>query len=504
MDVDGSAMLRELLASARIVPLAYDRYGPLVVDGLVYFLGRLPAHRLDEIVQEQLSIQAELDDDERVVALLRRCPTLHKLGQVIGHDRGLPPEIRERLQTLESMPPSADFAAVAAAIDIELAGAPGVEVASQALAEGSVAIVVPFVWIDPPPGQPDRGVLKVVKPGVRERLEEELDIWPDLATHLEERSAAYDLPALDYRQTLAGVASLLRNEVRLDLEQERLGRARRFFAGFPSVVVPRVLALSTPLMTAMEHVAGRKITDPQIPLGERKRLASVAIEGLLAMPFWSTSTDAHFHGDPHAGNIFAMPDGRVALLDWALTTELAASDREAVVHALIGAATLDEAAVVRSIEALGSVRDARAVRRAVRAGMRAVRCGVFPGFRWFTGVLDELARTAAIAFGEETTLFRKALLTLEGVAADVSSEVSVDDVLVRTGIATFARELPVRTLVPFARQLPSHVSNADLVRVWAALPWLPARFWVGTWRDVLGAQLEGSRNVDASTRSAAS
>lgn len=482
-------ILREMLENVRIVPEAYARYHPLIVDGLVYFLERLPGDRLEEILLEQLSIAGELDSDERIVALMRRCPTLHKLGQVIGHDSGLPADLRARLQTLESLPPTTDFAQVEAIIRAELGEAvTGIALAREALAEGSVAVVVRFTWPDAPGDLPREGVFKIVKPRVAQWLLEELALWPELARYLAERSDALGLPALDYHDTLDGVRQLLLNEIRLDLEQERLIRARRFYDDMPSVLVPRVLPLSTPSMTAMEFVEGCKITESAGSTHERKRLAFVAIEALLSKPFWSTSPDAHFHADPHAGNIFVTADGRVALLDWALTTELTLGQREAVVRALLGAATLDASLVRRSIAELGRVSDDAALRAAVAAGLRSVRFGIFPGFDWLTGMLDDLARDGRIHFPEETTLFRKLLLTLQGVARDVSGDVSVDRVLVRTGINTFAGELGERPTAPLtSRDFGSHVSNLDLASAWAALPWVPTRFWLGAWRDLLAS-----------------
>ena len=492
-----TTILREMLRSVRIVPAAYSAYAPLIVDGLVYFLERLPGERLDGIVLEQMAIAGDLDSDERIVALLRRCPTLHKLGQVIGHDASLPADLRARLQTLESIAPTTDFAAIEAIVRGELGATPGIELASEALAEGSVAVVVRFTWTAAPPEFPREGVFKIIKPRVEGWLLEELALWPEIATYLAERSPHYGLPALDYASTLDGVRRLLLNEIRLDLEQERLARARRFYADTPEVVVPRVLPMSTERMTAMEFVPGVKITDSQAPATERKRLAHVAIEALLGKPFWSTSPDAHFHADPHAGNIFVTPDGRVALLDWALTTELTTGQRESVVQALLGAATLDSELVRRSIATLGTIASDAALRRAVDAGMRAVRFGTFPGFAWLTGMLDDLARHASLTFPEETTLFRKSLLTLQGVARDVSGEVTVDTVLVRSGLTTFAGELGERAKAPVSsREFGTHLSNFDLLTTWAALPWVPTRFWLGAWRDLLASK-PAERNVPA-------
>jgi len=147
---------------------------------------------------------------------------------------------------------------------------------------------------------------------------------------------------------------------------------------------------------------------------------------------------------------------------------------------------LNASLVFDSLAALGRMGDAAAVHAAIRAGLREVRRGTFPGFNWLTGLLDELARTAAIHFPEETTLFRKSMLTLQGVAEDVSGNVSVDDVLVQSGIAAFASDLPLRPLAPVAsRAFASRVSNLDLLRAWAALPTLPMRYWLGVYGDVL-------------------
>ena len=481
-------ILREVFEGADIVPQAFAAYRPLILDGLLFFLARLPEDRRDAMLAEQFEIEGELDADERVIALLRRCPTLHKLAQVIGHDKGLPLELRTRLQTLESLPPSADLAEVNALLRAELGETPGVEIASEALAEGSVAIVVPFLWTTPSESQPVRGVLKIIKPHVERRLLEELDIWDDLGTYLEERAIHYGLPPLRFGETLRGVRTLLLSEVRLDLEQKRLTEARRFYSGDARIVIPRVLPMSTPRMTAMEFVDGRKITEPGPDAERRRDLARTAIDALLAKPFWDKAEEATFHADTHAGNLLVTSDGRLAIIDWALTTVVSGTQRNAIVQALLGAATLNASLVFESLAELGRVVDATAVHTAIRVALRDVRRGAFPGFAWLTGLLDELAATATMHFPEETTLFRKSMLTLQGVAEDVSGRVSVDDVLVQTGIAAFASDLPLRPLAPVdSRAFASRVSNLDLLLIWATLPQLPLRFWLGVYGDVLTA-----------------
>ena len=46
--------MRGWIETVVVVPPAYDRYAPLVTDGLLHFLGRLPPARLEAIVADQM------------------------------------------------------------------------------------------------------------------------------------------------------------------------------------------------------------------------------------------------------------------------------------------------------------------------------------------------------------------------------------------------------------------------------------------------------------------
>ncbi len=189
--------IRALLETMPLATPPFEAYKPLIVDGLVYFIMRLPEERLQAIAAEQLGL-GEASSNERIVALLRHCPTLHKLGQVVSHERALPIDFRRRLQFLETLPPAGDLGPVLERIRAEIGEIEGLEIGSAALAQGSVAIVVPFT-LHKPHVKPKAGVFKVLLPGVEQRLAEDLAIWPELAGYLEERSNAYGLP----RSTIA-------------------------------------------------------------------------------------------------------------------------------------------------------------------------------------------------------------------------------------------------------------------------------------------------------------
>ena len=481
--------LAEELRIAQFVPEAHAAYRPLLADGLLFFLERLPPPRLARILAGQLNLSRGASPARRLATLLRQCPTLHKLGQVLARDRRLAPALRQNLQGLESLEPTTPMAEITAIIQRELGVVAGLEVGSAALAEASVAVVVPLVWRGSGASAPQQGVFKVLRPGIEAQLHEELEIWASLGAFLEERCAERGLPVLDYRNTLDSVRRLLANEIRLDREQAHLRQAAAFHASSPRVFVPRLLPFCTARLTAMERVDGRKVTDSGLSPGQRRRLARTLIEALLAKPFWNESpSPVPFHADPHAGNLFVTRDGRLAILDWALVTPLDKASRVAVVQAVARALMLDEPGVCRAIAALGRPTDPAALRGAVAEGLRQVRWGAFPGLDWLMALLDRLGTAGAMRFSEELTLFRKALLTLSGVVGDVSGQPSIDAVLIETGLAQCGRELAVRGLASFdSRAFGSHLSNADWFGLWAGLPLTAARYWIGVWRDLLDA-----------------
>jgi ubiquinone biosynthesis protein len=448
----------------------------------------MPPQQRTNIQRAQLALPVDATMAHRAVTLLRQCPTLHKLGQVVARDRRLPWDLRKRLQELESgSPDAATVSEALAVVRAELGDRAEIKLRTQALAEGSVAVVIPFLWRPKRSKGSRRGVFKVLKTGVDETLAHELDVWSELGEYLDRRCAHYQIPRLDYRATFDNVRELLLSEVHLGQEQANLIRARRFYTGDPSVLVPELLPFCTPRLTAMERVDGDKVTfGGSSPEFGRERALKIA-ETLVARPFWSTESVPPVHGDPHAGNLFWTRDGRLALLDWSMTTSLEKSVRVQLVQVLIGAMTLDEPRICEALQVLaGTNPDETALRAVVSAAVGELRGGRFPGFEWTLRLLDQARFSARIALNEDLTVFRKALHSLDGVLNDLvptgGSGPVFDMALLRTGAGRFFSEFAHRPGAPFfTRKFGSHVSNADLVALWMIAPQVWAGACWGWW-----------------------
>lgn len=478
MEPELAADLFESLGLEALLPEALAAWRPLLVEGLAFFLERLPPARLGAIVAEQVALAATAPAAARIAALLAHCPTLHKLGQVVARQPALDAELRRHLQALESLPASTAIDALLAHVRAELGHARSLRLADRALAEGSVAVVLPFSWRQD--GRSHEGVLKVLKPRVAQRLAEELAILPALGDFLERRGVALGLPALDYRHHLAAAGRLLTQEVRLEREQANMRAASALLADDADVFVPALLPWCTPTLTAMARIDGPKLSEAALPAREARRLGRALVGGLLARPFWSRSEAAPFHGDLHGGNLLLAADRRIAVIDWSLTARLAKAEREALVEIALAAVALDARRIAAGLAALGLQDGAAAPVAATveRALDRLVRSGRPLGFDWLVGLLDALALQGASGFGAQLAVFRKSWLSLTGVLGDLGAGGDTDLPLIGLGLQRFAAEWPARLLSRAdSRAFSTHVSTADLLRT-AADAW-PAglRYW---------------------------
>jgi ubiquinone biosynthesis protein len=474
-----------------LVPKQYAAYRPLIAEALLFFVQRLPPHRLAAILLEQHSLPPDAAMSERLAALLSHCPTLHKLGQVVARDRRLAPELRQHLQALESMEPKTAMSAMGDDINRELKelSASAIRLGPSALAEASVAVVVPFSHRRASSSDPSEGVLKILKPGIEECLGEELVVWTALSTFIDERCEYHRIPTLRYAETLETIRELLANEIRLDLEQQHLVEAGRFYADAEGVKVPALLPFCTPRITAMERIRGHKVTESKnMPRDARQKLASLVIEALIARPVWMPQEASLFHADPHAGNLFFTDDGQLAILDWSLVGYLGKQERIHTMQIVLGALTFDANRIAQAISAMArSTPNEQVLRQVVdRALGRLYREQRIPGFRWLLNLLDDAMLSAGLRFGEDLLLFRKSVLTIEGVVADVSETDSLDWVLPITAIKQFSQELSGRAFaLPTSRQFGTHLSNLDLLSLYWRVPSTATRFWKHVWGNWL-------------------
>ncbi|MCO6455228.1 MAG: phosphotransferase [Pirellulaceae bacterium] len=492
-------LLIDEAALASVLPEQYARFARPVRDALAIFLQGLPAEDQAAILAAQAALPAGATFAQRLGRLAQCCPVLHKLGQVLARDARLPAELRAELQQLESLPPSVPWELLRQTLVRELGPLEpqGIHLMRPALAEASVAVVVPFECSHHAGDRHDSatryGVFKILKPGIEQRMACELQLLARVGAHLDQRCEQLGIPQLDYEDSFAQVRESLAGEVRLDLEQEHLRQAAAIYRGQRQVQIPALMPQwSTPRITAMQRIWGGKVTEhPYDAMSQRRQVAERTILSLVAQPVFARTRQAMFHSDPHAGNLFLTDDRRLAILDWSLVGRLGQRQREAVVQILLGALTLHGQRIAEVLEGLAQRHSVLRpeLHAVVQRHLRLVRRGRFPGLTWLVGMLDEAVHKARLRVAPDLMMFRKSLLTLEGVVTEIGAGRSwMDEVLCREFLCHFTAEWPSRWLtLPHSREFATRLSNRDLAQVVLGMPWTASRFWLGHVMDLLGS-----------------
>jgi ubiquinone biosynthesis protein len=462
----------------KAIPDTYSRYRLLVRDGIEFFLSSVDSRRLLDMAVEQLKMDPAAGHEERLLALAKRFPTLHKLGQIIARNPHIDPVVRRWLVQLENgrygTPETGLLVQIHDQLD-HFDADDHIDIQPAILAEASVAAVLPFQWRRGDDADRVRGVFKILKPGIRKHLQEELAILKKTAAFFEANRERYPLKDFKFLEVFQSVREMLIKEIDLTAEQVHLGEATRFYGDMDGVRIPRCLPLSTDVMTAMAYLDGPKITDADLSDEQRGRLAATMFEALVCRPLFSRWESGLFHGDPHAGNILAVRDAesdetRVGLLDWSLAGRLAKNDRVRTVQLIQAILKKDLHAVCDALQALatGDIPMPRPqLRTLVLTLMRTDEFAAATLIRKAFRLLEALSY-AGWVFPADLMLFRKAIFTLEGVLYELWPAFDMDAAVTRYLTILITQEMPQRAanlLFPLAdrpENYTSLISNVDL------------------------------------------
>lgn len=252
-----------------------------------------------------------------------------KLGQVLStRPDFIPPEYVAEFSKLQDAAPPVPFEEICNVICDELGQPPEDlfdEFDPQPLASASIGQVHA--------GKLRSGqsvIIKVQRPDVAERIEEDLEILSGMANWAESHTASgrdYNLPAL-----VDEFAFTLRNELDYQREGQNADRFRRNFANDPGVYIPRVYwEFTADRVLTMERVGGIKVSDMSA-LDAAGIDRHVVAENSVRIMLREVFEFGFFHADPHPGNFFVQPDGSIAMVDFGMVGRLDTNLQEALLR----------------------------------------------------------------------------------------------------------------------------------------------------------------------------
>jgi predicted unusual protein kinase regulating ubiquinone biosynthesis (AarF/ABC1/UbiB family) len=280
-------------------------------------------------------------------------PTFIKLGQLLSTR----PDI---------VPPS--YARALVRLQDDVAAFPFAEVERIVTEELGVRLSKAFSFVDEAPlaaasiAQVHRArlrdgrevVLKVQRPGIRERVLDDLEALSDIARFLVEHTefgSRYDVDQLfeQFRK------SLLRE---LDFRQEaiHLMSLARNLREIEEICVPEpVLGYSTSRVLTMEFIGGTKITSLS-PLARMELDGERLADALFRAYLKQMLRDGLFHADPHPGNVFLV-NGRIALIDLGMVAHVTPALQDRLLQLLLAVADNRADDAAKTLLLLGELRE---------------------------------------------------------------------------------------------------------------------------------------------------
>jgi len=356
-------------------------------------------------------------------------PTYIKLGQIISSGEGLfPEELVREFKLCRDRVRAEPFEVVRRVVEEDLGRPLGAVFAffdETPLAAASIAQVHAARLVTG-----EEVVVKVQRPQVARLVREDLAAMAWIAPALVGRipvAALANPPAL-----VELFAETISEELDFRLEAENMLDVAHVLVqlGQRGYVIPRPHPdLVTRRVLVMERLTGFNFDDV-----EGMRAAGVDTKGVIrtGMVAFMEGALIHgiFHGDLHGGNLFVMPDGRTALLDFGITARLDETRRLAFLRLMMGATTNDLHGQLGALRDLGALPPDTDLDDVIRE-LRLDQTPVDPTTLSADELVKEVQRIvkSLLAYGarlpKELMLYVKNLVFLDGAIATLAPDLDL-------------------------------------------------------------------------------
>jgi ubiquinone biosynthesis protein len=227
----------------------------------------------------------------------------------------------------------------------------------------------------------------------------------------------------------------------LDFQREAVcaKRVRDLFADDAQVKIPEMYEeWSGERTLVMERVGGIKITDKDAILQAGLDPAHV-VQDLMHIYVRMILAAGFFQADPHPGNLFVTPEGRIIVIDFGLSKELPEGFGLGLFELMFSLMTFNESAMVRAFEELGfrsKTGDANTFLMLARRMVSRSNSGSFEGefTEEMTDELFEAIREDPVAeVPSDFVLVARVFSFLSGIAHTLGSRANVLQAMGATG-----------------------------------------------------------------------
>ena len=365
---------------------------------------------------------AQLSPAERMrLALEELGPSFIKLGQLLStRPDVLPQSYITEFAKLQDMVPSFSFEEVRNQIRAELGGETEElfsSVETEPIAAASIAQVHRARL-----ASGEAVAVKVRRPAIVELVETDIDVLMGLALLAERHLPGSDI--YDPVGLVREFARTIRREMDFSREGHTIEKIAGNFAGDNTLYFPKVFWERTAKgVLTLEFIDGIKVSDlPALEVAglDRALIARRGADAFLKMVL----VHGFFHGDPHPGNVFILPENIICLLDYGMVGRLDDQLKAYLLDLLLAITGRDVDEVVSLLSYSGDLPDQlnmRALKRDLsefidsyyELPLQEIEVG-----RMLMEFI-EIITTYHVKFQPDLMLLSKALITVEGMGREL-------------------------------------------------------------------------------------
>jgi ubiquinone biosynthesis protein len=414
-----------------------------------------------------------LSPQERLKLMLEKLgPTFIKFGQIIA-DRPdiISDKLRAELKKLQSNVKPFDHDLAINLIESELS-APIASVFKsfdfECIGSASMGQVYKAVLKNG-----DNVVIKIQRPNIKEKINLDLQILQYLANRISEEYPEFIV--INLEGIVKEFGETLRNELNYFNEAANARRFEEIFRDVDYCKIPKIYEeLSTSKLLVLEYIDG--ITpDNTIKLIESglnpKVIASNGVNVFLKMIF----EHGFFHADPHAGNMFILPDNKIGLIDFGMVGSLKPKEMEFLAKFVKAIDQKDAALLSEAILLLNTnskFRDKDDLEFYLDEMLKKYKSVPYDKMR-VSAVLDDcfkIIRKHGIIIPGGIFLLIKSIATIEKVGLSLDSEISITNHIRPYAIALIKKQYSVprianvllkslKKYVDLGKTLPDEISD---------------------------------------------
>lgn len=401
--------------------------------------------------EEEANVPQEIKAVRLHMVLEQLGPTFIKLGQVLStrSDIFAPAYINE-LEKLQDKVPSMPFSAIQERLEMEL-GQRATEIFSyispQPLAAASIGQVHEATLVNG-----SRVAVKVQRPGIRAKVEIDMEILYDLAGLAQKHTVWGEI--YQFTEMVEEFDHILQEELDYIMEARHAETLARNFINDQGIYIPKIYwDYTTKKIITMEFLDGIKLNDKQkiIDVGhDPEKIADNLVESILKQIL----IDGFFHADPHPGNMMVLVDGRLAFLDFGIMGHLGQDLKDKIIKLVFGLFNKNSSEILRAIMSLG-VLPANTNMYHLRRDIERLREKYYEiplkdiSAAESLGDIMNVAYRHRISVPIEFTLLIKTLVVTEGIASKLNPDISIVNIVEPLGHKLLRNRFNIKSIRRF-------------------------------------------------------